>query len=143
MDPVTIGLVTKATIPVAQGAFAFSQANAQAKQLKKNSFIARTRALQTDTNERTSLGTDLASIRAVLGANSQKPGVGTFEIMNDLRKTRNRERRVQVANQMQQSYDFAANARTAKADGLTSFLLGGVRAGPSLFDLYQYRTQQV
>lgn len=110
---------------------------AQKEQAKINSYIGRTRAIQTDVSARQGLDSELSSMRAAFAANGQRQNVGTNEIFNELRSVRNRERRIEFGNQMQLSSDYAREAKSYQP-GMA--LLGGfLKAGPSLFDLYQLK----
>lgn len=142
MDPIsltTAALAGKAAYPIAGGLAAFSKAKAEDKNAKINSFIGRTRAIQTDTVARENLSDELGSARAVFGANSQAPGVGTLEIMQDMRKTRDRERRIEFGNRMMESADFRRRGAAARSAGVGALFTGAARAGPSIFDLVEYR----
>tara|TARA_R100000808_G_C2073539_1_gene100078 strand:+ start:52 stop:477 length:426 start_codon:yes stop_codon:yes gene_type:complete len=140
MDPVSLSLVAKAGSAAFSGISALSRAKAEREQAERNAFIGRTRAMQTDTTARQGLSSELANVRAVLSANGQRPGVSTFEITKDLRQTRNRERRISFGNEMNRVYDFEQSGRNAMSRGRAGFALGMLEAGPSLFDLYQYRS---
>lgn len=140
MDPVSGALLLKAGGALAGGALAYSSAKGQQEQAKVNAYIGRTRALQTDTVERQNLESDLGTLRTSLAANEMRPGVGTLEVVNALRKVKDRERRINVGNRMAEAADWrmrAGNAGSAATGGLFS---GFINAGPSLFDLYQYRS---
>lgn len=78
-------------------------------------------------------------MRNVMGANQQAPGVGTFEVMNELRETRNRERRVNVGNRNSEAASQRMQAKAAGQAGMMALIGGGLKAGPSLFDLYDYK----
>lgn len=138
-EPVSAGLLLKAAGPVASGIAGFQRAQAEKQNAKINAFIGRTRAIQTDTVARQDLSDDLGSIRAVMGANGQTPGVGTFEVMQELRGIRDRERRVEVGSRMAESFDFGRQARNAGRAGIGALFGGMVRAGPSIFDYAQYQ----
>lgn len=122
---------------VASGLMGRAQAKSQEEGARINSFIGRTRALQTDTNARRSLNEELGSLRSILAANGQAPSVGTFEVMQSLRDTRDRERRVEFGNRMSESADFRRQAQNFRSRGRGAMFKGFVGAGPSLFDLYQ------
>lgn len=139
MDPVSGALALKIAGAGASGLAGFGKAKAEKESAKVNAFIGRTRAIQTGTDAARGLSSELGSFRNVMGANEQAPGVGTFEVMQELRETRGRERRVNVANRNSEagSYRMQANAAGGRATGA---LIGGAfAAGPSLFDLNQYQ----
>lgn len=142
MDPVSATFLLKAGSAVAGGIAGFGQAQAQKKQAEINAFIGRTRALQTDADARRGLDSELGSMRNVMGANQQSPGVGTFEVMQELRETRNRERRVNVGNRNAEAAGYRMKAKAAGQAGIHSLIGGGLKAGPSLFNLYDYRSKQ-
>ncbi|GIT90148.1 hypothetical protein JANAI62_03690 [Jannaschia pagri] len=136
-----LALGASAAAPVLGGFQALQAGRAQKAQAKINAGVARTRADQVDTQARRGLESELGSIRAALGANQQRPGVGTLSYMSELRDERGRERRINVGNQMQAAADFDAQASAAGAAGTAGLLQGFVRAGPSIFNLYNYRTR--
>lgn len=141
MDPVSLGLAAKVAGPVFSGFQALQQGKAEQDQAEINSFIGRTRALQTDTTSRQGLEDELGTMRAALGANSQSPGVGTLEVARDLRQVRNRERRINVGARMAEAHDFRRQGQMARSRGMGGFIGGAIQAGPSMFDLYQYRSR--
>lgn len=129
-------LALKAAGPILGGISAMQQAGAQKEQAQINSYIGRTRAIQTDTSSREGLNSELANVRAVLSANGQRMNVGTFELFDELRSARGRERRVNFGNEMQTSAGFKQKANSIKP-GME--LAGGlIKAGPSLFDIYDW-----
>jgi hypothetical protein len=124
---------------VASGLAAYSSGKAQQEQAKINSFIGRTRAIQTDTNAREGLNSELGTLRAAFAAGGQRPTVGTDAIFRELRTTRERDRRVEFGNRMQEANAYKAQARAA-GQGANFGLLGGfLKAAPSVFDLYDWR----
>lgn len=139
MDPATFALVAQGVSGVAGGVAAYSSAKGQKEQAERNAYVGRTRALQTDVSARQGLESELATMRSVMGVNGQKQNVGTAAISDELRNTRGRERRIEFGNRNTEAADFrtqAANAGSAARSGLLGGLL---KAGPSLFDLYQLR----
>lgn len=139
MDPVSGSLLLKAGSAVASGVAGYSKAKAEERNAKINSFIGRTRAIQTDTTARRNLSDELGSIRNVLGANAQAPGVGTFEVMKELRGIRDRERRIDFGARMSEAADFRRQAQNAGRSAFGALLGGAINAGPSIFDYVQYR----
>ena len=146
MDPVSGSvagaLLTKAAIPIAQGFAGFAQAKGEKERAEANAYIGRTRAIQTDTYAREGLNSEMASIRAALGANGQRPGVGTLAMMDELRRVRDSERRIQFGNRMSEAADWRRQAQNAGGQAFGSLAGGFLRAGPSLFTYQHYREKQ-
>ncbi len=116
-----------------------AQAKGEKQRAEINAYIGRTRANQADTDARLGLEDELSTLRATMAANGQRPGVGTMDIFNELRRTRGRERRVEVGNRMAEAADWKMAAKNA-GNAATGSLIGGLfKAGPSLFDLYQLK----
>lgn len=128
--------VASAASALAQGQMANAQAKAAQKQAKINADIARTRAIQTDVTARQGLADELGTMRAALGSNSDRPSVGTLEILNELRTTRDRERRIQYGARMSEAADYRMMGKNAAMQGRSALLTGLLRAGPSIFDMY-------
>ena len=121
------------------GIAAFQGAQAEKEAAEVNSYIGRTRAMQTDISHMRGLAGELAEMRSVFGANQQRPNVGTFEVYRELRDARARERRIDFGNRMQESADFRTAARNAGAQARMALPMGLMRAAPSLFSLYDLR----
>lgn len=133
----TLATAFQVASPVLGGIGAYKSGKAAQQQAEANAFIGETRARQTDTVARQGLDSELGEMRAALGANQQRPGVGTNEVFRELRKVRGRERRIGVGADRQVARDYGAAAR-AQTPGLS--LLGGIAgAGQPLYDLYQLR----
>lgn len=132
-----ISLALSAVSGISGGIQASNQAKAEKEAAEINSFVGRTRAMQTDTSARQGLSAELATLRATLNANQQRPNVGTGEISRDLRAVRSNDRRVEFGNRMQESASFRTEARFAGSRSRGALLGGFIKAGPSLFDLYQ------
>ena len=116
-----------------------AEAKGEKQRAEINAYIGRTRANQADTDARLGLEDELSTLRATMAANGQRPGVGTMDIFNELRRTRGRERRVEVGNRMAEAADWKMAAKNA-GNAATGSLIGGLfKAGPSLFDLYQLK----
>ncbi|PZQ99209.1 MAG: hypothetical protein DI533_00430 [Cereibacter sphaeroides] len=116
------------------------EAKGEQKRAEANSFVYRTRAIQTSTAARAGLNDELATLRATLAGNGQRPGVGTYEIMRELRDTRKRERRVAYGNEMAASYNADTEARIAKKKGQNALIggfAGAAKPAFSLYDLYK------
>lgn len=135
----TLATALQAGGAIFSGVAGMQQASAAKEQAKINAYIGQTRAAQTDTAARDGMNTELASMRNTLAAMGQRPGVGTFEIFQELRRERGRERRIEFGNAMSQAADYRNQARAIKPGYA---LAGGfIKAGPSLFDLYDMRVK--
>jgi len=131
-----MALVASAAGPVFGAFNAMEQAKSAKEQAKVNSYIGTTRARQTDQAAREGLNSELSNVRAALSANGQRPSVGTASMFDELRSVRGAERRVAFNNETQN-----AAAYKAKANGISpgmSLTSGLLKAGPSLFDIYDY-----
>lgn len=142
MDPVTLAYATSAGSALAGGMAGKAAADGEAQRARINSYIGRTRAMQTDTTARQGLESELGTMRAALGANQQAPGVGTLEMVQELRGTRDRERRIGVGSKMQEAADWRMQGKNASARGKNAMIGGFVNAGPSLFDLYGHEKKK-
>ncbi len=120
-----------------QGLAGAAAASGEQQRANINSYIARTRAVQTDTVSRQEMESELGTTRAALGANGQGLNVPVLQLLRDIRTTRERERRIQTNNQNTQAADYRLQGRNASARGSAAVVGGLVRAGPSLFDLAQ------
>lgn len=137
-EPVTTtALVLSAGKSVMEGFGAKQEADAEKQAAQVNSYIARTRAAQADTDARQGLSDELGSMRAALAANGQEPSVGTFEVFRELREVRNRERRVTVDNRNNEARNFDTAARNAGNRARWAMPMALTKAAPSMFDLYQ------
>ena len=132
-------LALQAGTAVMGGLAGMSQAQGEKQAAQINSYIGRTRAMQTDVSAREGLSSELATIRSTLASNGQRMNVGTQEVMGELRSVRSRERRIEFGNQMQASADFRTEAKNAGRAGGFALAGGLLKAGPSLFDLNQLR----
>jgi hypothetical protein len=112
-------------------------AQAEAQAARNNSYRARTRAAQADTDARTGLESELGNMRATLGANAQGANVGTFEMFRELREVRNRERRVDVGNRNQEARDFNTAANNASNRAKWAMPVAIAKSAQSLFDFAQ------
>lgn len=138
MGPELLALGAKAAMPILGGFQAMQAGKDQKAQAEINAKIAKTRADQVDTQARKGLESELGSVRATLGSNNQRPGVGTLAYTDDLREEGDRTRRIQVGNQNQAAEDSRASGQVADSNGRMGMLGGFAKAGPSLFDLYNY-----
>jgi hypothetical protein len=137
-----ITLALQAGSAVAGGVAGMNSAKAAKQQAEINSDIGRTRAAQSDTAARDGLNSEMAGLRTTLAANMQRPGVGTGEINREFRDTRGRERRIEYGNRMQESADYGRQAKNAGVAGRGELLGGLLKAGPSLFDLYDLKKRK-
>lgn len=124
---------------IAGGLADFGAAQGAKQAAEINAYIGRTRAMQTDVSARQGLNDELATIRTTLAANGQRQNVGTAAVMNELRGVRGRERRIEFGNQMQAAADYKTQARNAGRQGTFALGSGFLKAGPSLFDLYDLK----
>lgn len=121
---------------VAGGLAARSQAQGEKQLAENNAYIGRTRAIQTDVSAREGLNAELGTLRATLAGNNQRPNVGTQAIMDDLRKVRSRDRRIEFGNRMSEAAQYRLQAKNAGKAGNQALLGGLIKAGPSLFEAY-------
>jgi len=133
-----MALFTRAAGPIFAGLDAAAQAKGEKQRAEINAYIGRTRANQADTDVRLGLEDELSTLRATMAANGQRPGVGTMDIFNELRRTRGRERRVEVGNRMAEAADWKMAAKNAGNEATGSLFGGFIKAGPSIFDIYDY-----
>lgn len=139
MDPVSGALALKIGSAAASGAAGFGKAQAEKKNAEINAFIGRTRAIQTGADATRGLNSELGQLRNVMGANQQKAGVGTFEVMQELRETRGRERNINVGNRNAEAASYRMKSKAAGQAGAFALIGGAMKAGPSLFDLADYK----
>jgi len=137
MDPATASLIAQGGMSLLQGRAGRAKALGEKQRADNNAFIGRTRAIQTDTAARTSLDGELANMQTVLATNQQRAGLGTFEMMRELRDIRSRERRVAFSNEMAGVYDQQAASRNAQSEARAASLSGLVGAAGPSFDLYE------
>lgn len=139
------GLTTAATVASAvtagaTGITGYQAAKGEQLRADVNSYIGRTRAIQTGEAAGRNLNSELAQVRTALGANQQRPNVGVFEVLNEIRTTRDRDRRIEVGNRMSEAADWRIQSQNAKSAARGSLWQGIGKAAPSIFDLYQLRT---
>ena len=135
MTPTTGALALQAGSAVAGGMAGRSQAQGEMLHARINSYIGRTRAIQTDTAARQALADQTSTQRTALAASGQRMNVGVLDMLNEYRTVAERERRIDVGNRMQESRDFSREGRNAKSRGQWAMTLGLAKAGPSMFDL--------
>ena len=138
-DPVSLGLMLQAGSAAASGIAGYQKAKGEQERAKINSYVGRTRAMQTDTTAREGLESELGTLRSALGANQQRSGVGTLEMINDLRSVRDRDRRIQVGARMSEAADWRMAGKNAGSAASGALIGGAIKAGPSMFDLYDYK----
>lgn len=135
----TAATVLSAGTAIMGGVSAYSAAQGEKQAAEVNSFIGVTRARQTDVSAKEGLSSELATIRATFGANQQRQNAGTAAVTDELRSVRSRERRVEFGNRMQEAANFKTKARNAGRTGGYALAGGVLKAGPSLFDLYELK----
>lgn len=131
-------LAAKAGFGLLQGLSGFSAAQAERQQSENNAYIGRTRAIQSDTDARLQTEGEIGTLRAQLLANGGLPSVGTFDMFREVRDIRERERRINFGNRMQEVYDFETAGRNASRRGTVALGLGAARAAQPIFSLYDY-----
>jgi hypothetical protein len=139
MDPVSAALTLSAASAGSSAIGGYQKAKGEQERANINSFIGRTRAVQESTVSREQAESELGSLRATFGANQQRPGVGTLEVVNELRRVRDRERRIGVGNRNSESADWRLQGRNAGKAATGALFTGGLKTGSSLFDLYDYK----
>lgn len=132
-------LIASAVSSVAGGLAGASEAAAEKKRAETNAYIGRTRAIQTDTVARQGVESEIGTMRAVFGANSQEFNPATFEVMRALRDVRSRERRIEVGNRNAEAADFRMQAANAGARGRAAMFRGFAGAVQPTFSLFQLR----
>jgi hypothetical protein len=130
-------LAISAASSVASGISGMQAAKGEQQRAEANSYIGRTRAIQTDTASRNGLESELAAIRTVFGANQQKPNVGVMDMLNEIRTIRDRDRRIEVSNRMSEASDWRLAGKNAGKQATGALWSGIGRAAPSMFDFYQ------
>lgn len=138
MGPET-ALIMSAVSSAATGIAGYQQAKGEQLRADINSYIGRTRAIQTSTAAMTGLESDMAQARTALGANQQRANVGVLELLNEIRTTADRDRRIEVGNRMSEAADWRIAGQNARSAGMGSLIGGFGRAAPSLFDYYELR----
>lgn len=134
ITPAILATGAKAAGAVFGGLDAMGRASAVRQQEEINSEIGLIRADETDASARFGLEDDLSNLRAVLSANDARASVANLGLLNSVRQTRERERRIGTNNAYSQADDAK---RRAKAQRPGMALAGGIiKATPSVFDLY-------
>ncbi len=130
-----LALGAQAATGILGGMQAKADAEAQKQQAEINSYIGRTRAMQTDVSARDGLNLEMAEMRAAIATAGEKANTGTLAIFNGMRKARGRDRRIEYGNDMAVSADYRNQANSINPN---MALLGGVmKAAPSIYDMYQ------
>lgn len=138
MTPVA-PMILGAASSIMQGVAGFSQAQAEARRAEINAYIGKTRAIQTGNAARTSLESEVGSMRSVFAANGQSMDSASWDLMQRVRNIRQGESRIAVANEMAGVDDYRMQAQNAKMQGFGALLSGFGKALPSLFDIAQYQ----
>lgn len=138
-DPITLGLgsALSAGSSIAGGISGMQAAKGEKLRNDINAYTGETRAIQTATVANQSLESELGSIRAAFAANGQRPTSANLALLGKVRKVRNREKRIGVANEKRGAMDSRIAGRNATALGRAELFKGFGDAAPSLFDLRQ------
>lgn len=139
MNPAVGSFALQAGSGLLEGMAGRRAAMAEKQRADNNAFIGRTRAIQTSTAMREDLNSELGTMRAVMATNGQRPNVGTFEMMRELRDVRSRERRIAYGNEMMGVYDQQMASRNAQDAGRAAMIGGITKAAGPLMDLYSYK----
>lgn len=139
MGITAVALGAQAAGSIFGGMAGAAEAKGEKKRAETNAFIGRTRAIQSNLDARMGLEDELSTMRATMAANHQSPNVGTMELFNELRSQRGRERRIDVGNRMAEAADWKMAGKNAAAKGRSAMIGGFIKAGPSLFDIYQLK----
>lgn len=132
-----VALGFQAASGVAKASAAKKAGRAEKAQADKNAYIGETRALQTEAAARENLGSELSSARTVFAANGQRPTSATFDILQEIRSVRDRERRIAVSNELQGADDYRAAGENAMTRARAKAIGGYTQAAGSIFDLAQ------
>lgn len=138
MDPVSGALMAQAAGPIFGGIAGSAEAKGEKKRAEINAYIGRTRAMQADTDAREGLESELGTMRAAMAQNGQRQNVGTMALFSELRRVRGRERRIEYGNRMSEVADWKMAGKNAKAKASGALMGGLIKAGPSMFSLYDY-----
>jgi len=138
-DPITLALGAQAGSSIFDGLAGSAEAKGEKQRAEINAYIGRTRAIQSDTDARVGLNDELSTMRAALAANGQKQNTGTMALFDELRRQRGRERRVEYGNHMAEVADWKMAGKNAGAKAKAAMFGGLIKAGSSLFDLYNYK----
>lgn len=136
-----ITYIAQAGSAIAGGMAGMASGRAAEQQAKINSFIGRTRAIQTDVNAREGLTSEMGSMRAAMAANGQRATVGSEEMFRELRRVRGRDRRIEFGNRMQEASAYNMQAKAAANEGRMGLLGGFIKAAPSIFDYQEWRAK--
>lgn len=143
IGPVAGALVAQAGGSILGGLAGSAEAKGEKKRAEINTYIGRTRAIQTDVEAREGLESELGTMRAALAQNGQRQNVGTMALFNELRRVRGRERRIEYGNRMAEAADWKMAAKNAKAKASGALIGGIIKAAPSMFSLYDYQSKKV
>lgn len=132
-----VGLAIQVASAVASGVSGFMAAQGEKKRAEINAYIGRTRAIQTGNVARQNLESELGSYRSVLAGNGSPMDSANYDLLSEVRKIRERERRIGVANEMSGVYDQQLAAKNAGAKAFGSLISGFGRAAMPLSNLIQ------
>ncbi len=118
----------------AEGRSALASATAERDMARTNAYIGETRAIQTSTTAAQDLASQLAEMRAAFAANGQG-SAGTGAFFQELRRVRQREARIAVANERQQADDWFMRGENAMMQGQAAYTSSLFKAGKSIFEL--------
>lgn len=128
-----IGLALSAGSQIASGIAQSQQQRAMRDQERINAEWGKIRADQSDTAARVGIEDDISAARAAFSANDAGMNTGTLGVLQEIRRVRGRDRRIETGNMNRQANDATRRANSYRP-GLA--MLGGfMRAGPSLFEL--------
>jgi hypothetical protein len=129
-----IALGSQALGSYAEGRAAMGQARAEQQMARANAYVGETRAIQTGTAAAQDLAAQMAEMRAAFAANGQgTPGTGVF--FQELRKARQRDARIAMANERLGAADWRMRGENAMAQGRGAYAASLFRAGKSLFEM--------
>jgi len=131
-----LALGSQALGSFAEGRAAMAQGRAERNMARSNAFISETRAIQTGTTATQDLASQLAEMRSAFAANGQGTA-GTGAFFQELRRVRQREARIEMANERQQASDWRMRGDNAMVQARAARTSAYFRAGKSLFDMGQ------
>lgn len=128
-----LGLALSAGSQIMGGIASAQQQSAMRDQERINAEWGRIRADQSDAAARVGIEDDVSAARATFNANDAGMNTGTLGVLNEIRRVRGRDRRIETGNMNRQANDATRRANSYRP-GLA--MLGGfMNAGPSLFEL--------
>lgn len=140
MDPVTGGLLLTAGTSIFKGFTGFQQGKAEQQRADIGAFNVETKSVQDDTSARLGIENELAQVRNQFGSGG---GVAGFDVLNEVRRLSDRQRRIGASGQTQRAEDMKFQGRLA-GYGAQNKLIGGVLgAGQSIFTIAKNRNKAV